>query len=157
MNHLNIHIDSYEVDGEIIIADIHTIINSNDRIAIVGPNGAGKSTFLRIVSGVIEEYVGHIDNIGSMTLGYLEQIQFLDETKSIRDELRDAFTEIRDLEKIIEQEEQKLTETGEYEKYTEAIERYKYLGGYTYDNEIERVARGIGVFHLIERRLSEVS
>jgi ATP-binding cassette, subfamily F, member 3 len=157
MNHLNIHIDSYEVGWETIIGNIHTIINADDRIAIVWPNGAGKSTFLRIVSWVIGEYVGHIDNIGSMTLWYLEQIQFLDKMKSVRYELRDAFRDLRDLEAIIEREEKNLTETWEYEKYTEAIERYKYLGGYTYENEIERVARGIGIFHLLDRKLSEVS
>ena len=68
MNHLNIHIDHYEVDGETIIGNIHTVINADDHIAIVGPNGVGKSTFLRIVSGQIRDYQGSIDNVGSMNL-----------------------------------------------------------------------------------------
>jgi hypothetical protein len=34
-----------------------------------------------------------------------------------------------------------MQETGEYEEYTDAVERYTLLGGYTYGNEIERVAR----------------
>ncbi|GAB0174787.1 MAG: ABC-F family ATP-binding cassette domain-containing protein [Candidatus Altimarinota bacterium] len=157
MNHINIHLDSYEVDGETIIAHIHTIINATDRVAIVGPNGVGKSTFLKIVSGEISDYQGSIENIGNISLGYLEQIQFLDETKKVRDELKDAFFELRQLEQIIKVEEEKLSENGEYEKYTEAIEQYKYLGGYTYENEVERVSRGIGIFHLLERRLNEVS
>lgn len=58
-----------------------------------------KSTFMRIISGQITEYNGNIENIGGITLGYLEQIHFMDETKIIRDELRDAFDEIRKLEK----------------------------------------------------------
>ena len=62
-----------------------------------------------------------------MTLGYLEQIHFMDETISIRDELRDAFAEIRELEKTIAREESKMAETGEFEAYTEAIERYQLL------------------------------
>ena len=57
MNHLNINIGQYEVNGEIIIGSINTIVNAHDRIAIVGPNGVGKSTFLRIVSGQIQEYI----------------------------------------------------------------------------------------------------
>jgi ATPase subunit of ABC transporter with duplicated ATPase domains len=56
MNHLNIHIDSYEINGDLILGNIHMIINTDDRIAIVGPNGVGKSTFLRILSGQITEY-----------------------------------------------------------------------------------------------------
>lgn len=81
----------------------------------------------------------------------------MDEKKTIRDELRDAFEEIRVLEKTIEKEEIYMTETGEYIAYTEALERYKLIGGYTYENEVERVGRGIGIFHLLEKPLSEVS
>lgn len=92
-----------------------------------------------------------------MSLGYLEQIHFMDETKLVRDELRDAFVEIRTLEQTIKKEEKNLEETGEYESYTESIEKYKLIGGYTYENEIERVARGIGIFHLLERSLEAVS
>jgi hypothetical protein len=46
-----------------------------------------------------------------MNLGYLEQIHFIDETKTIRDELRDAFLYIRKVEKIIQEEEIRLAET----------------------------------------------
>ena len=38
MNHLNININTYERDGDIIIGDIHTIINQSDRLALIGPN-----------------------------------------------------------------------------------------------------------------------
>ena len=157
MNHLNININTYERDGDIIIGDIHTIINQTDRLALIGPNGVGKSTLMRIISGQIWEYDGSIENIGGMTLGYLEQIHFMDESVTIRDELRDAFAEIRELEKTIAREESKMAETGEFEAYTEAIERYQLLWGYTYENEVERVARGIGIFDLLEKPLSNVS
>ena len=157
MKHLNINIDTYEVDGEAIIGNIHTIINATDRIAIVWPNGVGKSTFLRVVSGRITEYTGTIENIGNMTLGYLEQIHFMDEEKSVQNELQDAYIDIRILEQIIQKEEKILEETWEYEAYTEAIEKYKMIGGYTYNGEIEKVARGIGIFHLLDRTLEAVS
>lgn len=157
MKHINIHIDSYEVDGESIIGNIDCILNVNDRVALVWPNGVGKSTFLKILSWQITEYQGTIENIWNISLGYLEQIHFLDETKTVRDELKDAFSEIRSIEEIIRIEEENMNETGEYEKYTEAIERYKYLWWYTYENEVERVARWIGIFHLLERTLAEVS
>lgn len=62
-----------------------------------------------------------------MSLGYLEQIHFMDESKLVRDELRDAFREIRSLERTIAIEEKRLEETGEYESYTEAIEQYKLI------------------------------
>ncbi len=157
MNHLNINITSYERDGDIIIWGISTIINQNDRVALVGPNGVGKSTFMKIVEGTITEYDGNVENIWDMTLGYLEQIHFMDENKTIRDELRDAYSELRDIESEIEKEEAVLAETGEYVRYTELLEQYKVRGGYTYENEIEKVSRGIGIFHLLEKTLHDVS
>jgi ATPase subunit of ABC transporter with duplicated ATPase domains len=63
---------------------------------------------MKVISGQISEYTGTIENTGSMTLGYLEQIHFMDESKTIRDELKDAFTEIRNVEKIIQEEETKM-------------------------------------------------
>jgi ATPase subunit of ABC transporter with duplicated ATPase domains len=46
-----------------------------------------------------------------MTLGYLEQIHFMDENKTVRDELKDAFHEIRETEIFIEQAERNLEKT----------------------------------------------
>lgn len=157
MKHLNIHIEWYELQNELILWPIDTIVNHSDRIAIVGENGAGKTTFLRIIMGQIPEYRWTIENIGAISLGYLEQIHFLDETRTVRDDLRDAFTELRELEQTIERADKKMQETGEYEEYTDAVERYTLLGGYTYGNEIERVARWIGIYHLLDNHLSEVS
>lgn len=157
MKHLNINIEYFEKNAEIILGKISRIINENERIALIGPNGAGKSTFMKIISGQIKDFVGNIENIGNMTLGYLEQIHFADDTKTVRNELKDAFSEIRKIEKEIEIEEEKMAETGEYERYTELIERLTLLGGYTYENDVERVSRGIGIFHLLEKTLSEVS
>lgn len=157
MKHLNINIQNFEKNGEIILGPINRIINENERIALIGPNWAGKSTFMKIISGQIADFNWTIENIGNITLGYLEQIHFIDENKTVRNELRDAFVEIRELEKIIEIEEKKMEETGEFEAYYEAIERFTLLGWYTYDNDVERVSRGIGIFGLLEKKLSEVS
>jgi ATP-binding cassette, subfamily F, member 3 len=157
MNHLHINIEYYEIHGETIIRDISLIINADERIALVGKNWAGKSTFMKILSGQIPDYVGNIENIGAITLGYLEQIHFMNEGKTVRDELKDAFAYIRGLEQSIEKEEHHMSKTGEFERYTELIDEYKMHGGYTYENEVEKVARGIGIFHLLERTLHDIS
>jgi ATP-binding cassette subfamily F protein 3 len=112
---------------------------------------------MKIISGQIGEYVGNVENIGAITLGYLEQIHFMNEGKTVRDELKDAFVFIRKLEQSIQKEELHMSETGEFERYTELIDEYKLHGGYTYENEVEKVARGIGIFHLLERTLHDIS
>lgn len=68
MKHLNIFIERFERNGESIISNISTIINADERIALVGPNGIGKSTFMKVLSGQIRDYVGGIENIGNITL-----------------------------------------------------------------------------------------
>ncbi len=40
MKHLNIHIESYERNADLILGKIDRIINQDDRIALIGPNGA---------------------------------------------------------------------------------------------------------------------
>ncbi len=157
MDHLNINITSYEKQGEIIIGNISLIINTNEHIALVWPNGVGKSTLMKIISWQIQEYTGNIENIGGSILWYLEQIHFMDEYKTVRDELKDAFSEIRELESLIKKEEGIISETWEYERYTELIERLKMLGWYTYENEVERVSRWIGIFWLLWKFLHDVS
>lgn len=160
MKHLNIHIDQFDRDGDIILWSIHTIVNVSDRIALIWSNGAGKSTFMKIISGEISEYTGNIENIGNITFGYLEQIHFLDVNQSVREELKNAFTEIRALEELLHKEESKMDSDptyDQYEYYTSIIEQYRVLGWYVYENEIERVARGIGIFHLLDRSLKETS
>ncbi len=157
MNHLNINIQWLERDGETILWNISTVINATDRVALVWPNGIGKSTFMKILSWEVREYDGNIDNVWGITLGYLEQIHFSDETMNIRDCLRDAFVDIREVERAIIKEEEIMAGTGEYERYTELIEQLKMLWWYTYENEIERVARGIGIFHLLETNLHDIS
>jgi ATP-binding cassette, subfamily F, member 3 len=157
MNHFNIHIDHYERQWDTILAGINLIINANERIALVGPNGIGKSTLMKILQWSITEYQGNIENIGDTSLGYLEQIHFMDESQTVRDDLRDAFIEIRALEREIEREEIHMTETGEFERYTDLIERFKTIGGYTYENDLERVARGIGIYDLLDRTLAGIS
>jgi hypothetical protein len=52
----------------------------------------------------------------------------MDESRTVRDDLRDAFTLIRSIEKSIEEEEVRMSETGEYDKYTELIEQFKLIG-----------------------------
>jgi len=66
---------------------------------------------MKILSGQIHEYIGNLENVGGITLGYLEQIHFMDESKTVRDELRDAFQEIREIENLIKKEEEIMVES----------------------------------------------
>jgi ATPase subunit of ABC transporter with duplicated ATPase domains len=92
-----------------------------------------------------------------MKMGYLSQIHFDDVAVTVKEDLRNAFTEILRLEKELEAAELEMGEDGGIERYTELVERFTMIGGYDYGREIDRVARGLGIFDLLDRSVQEVS
>lgn len=157
MRHLNINISKYEIAGVEILSGISEIVNDDDRIAVVGGNGAGKTTFMKIVTEEITGYEGKIDNTGGITLGYLAQIHFDHEEITVREELRNAFAYILEAEARLDRAEKNMDAPGGLEEYSEALERFQMIGGYDFEREIDRVGRGIGVFDLLDRKVSEIS
>lgn len=145
MNHIIVNIDTYEVRGKEVLSDISCTINSTDRIAIVGGNGVGKTTFMKVLTGEITEFDGNINNIGSISLGYLSQIHFDTEDRKVRDDLRMAFQEVREAEKMLTEAERYMEEHPEdmeaINRYTTELDRFQMLGGYEVENRLERVAR----------------
>ena len=58
-------------------------INEGDRIGIVGRNGDGKSTLLKILSKQLEPDSGRVTYRGSLRVGYLTQVDKIDNSLSI--------------------------------------------------------------------------
>ncbi|MCK9272348.1 ATP-binding cassette domain-containing protein [Candidatus Gracilibacteria bacterium] len=161
MKHLRINIDLYETNKKEILKNISFLVNERDRIAIVGGNGAGKTTLLKVLTGEITEFSGKVENIGSLSLGYLAQIYFDDEQKIVRKELKEAFSKILEIEKELDILEKQMSDnSGDVnviEKYTQTLEYFNVMGGYDYENKISRVASGLGIEDLLDKKIVEVS
>ncbi|NVP17418.1 ABC-F family ATP-binding cassette domain-containing protein [Candidatus Gracilibacteria bacterium] len=161
MKHLKIKINNLEFDGETVLKDIDFVLNKTDRVAIVGANGAGKTTLLKVLTGEITNYDGSIDNVGNLSLGYLKQIHSSDETKLVRQELKEAFTQIIETEKALDEIEKKMAENPHdleiIEQYSSLLEIFNNIGGNDYNNKIHNVASGIGILELLDKKLNEVS
>lgn len=67
------------------------------KIGVIGPNGAGKSTLLKIMAGIDNEYDGEAFIGEGFTVGYLEQEPQLDESKTVKENVEEGLSEIRDL------------------------------------------------------------
>ena len=61
------------------------------KIGILGVNGAGKSTLLKIMAGVEKEYGGEAWAADGVRIGYLEQEPQLDPTKTVAENVSEAF------------------------------------------------------------------
>ena len=140
-----------------LLEEINFEVNTTDKIAIVGRNGCGKTTFLKalIDNDMFEEGIGQnkfqIVRQNNLSIGYLKQIQFKDETISMEEEIRSVYKDIIELEEKLKSiqkqmesnidEKQAQTLAGEYSK---ALERFEALDGYTYKKEYETATLKFG-------------
>ena len=65
------------------------------KIGVLGVNGAGKSTLLKIMAGIETEYGGEAWAAEGVRVGYLEQEPKLDETKSVGENVEEAFASLK--------------------------------------------------------------
>ncbi len=61
------------------------------KIGVLGVNGAGKSTLLKIMAGLETEYGGEAWAAEGVRVGYLAQEPKLDETKTVSENVQEAF------------------------------------------------------------------
>ena len=67
------------------------------KIGIVGENGSGKSTLLKIMAGVDTEFNGQAEPLKGIRIGFISQEPHLDMSKSVRENVEDAFADTKKL------------------------------------------------------------
>ena len=107
-------------------------VKNNEKIALVGRNGSGKTTLLRLITGQEPLDQGTRAVSASVQIGYLEQITFADEKKTVLEELLTVFEPLLETEKQL-QEQARILETDhsreQLEKYDRLQTRFDVLGG----------------------------
>ncbi|WP_314010078.1 energy-dependent translational throttle protein EttA [Cryptobacterium curtum] len=79
---------------KVILDDVTMAFYPGAKIGIVGPNGMGKSTLLKIMAGIEDVSNGSAQLSSGYTVGLLEQEPPLDETKTVKENIEEAFGEI---------------------------------------------------------------
>ncbi|MDO9500012.1 energy-dependent translational throttle protein EttA [Falsiroseomonas sp.] len=64
------------------------------KIGVLGPNGAGKSTLMKIMAGQDKEFGGEAWAAEGAKVGYLPQEPHLDETKTVGENVMEAFADL---------------------------------------------------------------
>ena len=93
---------SVEFSAKSLFDNINYVINRRDRIALVGKNGAGKSTMLKIIAGLQRPTSGQVAVPADTTIGYLPQQMKLTDTRTVVEEVREAFSHIDDMQKRLD-------------------------------------------------------
>ena len=151
---LNIHQLSIAFQGEDLFDNISFRLQSGNRIGLIGKNGAGKSTLLKIISGEIEYNSGQISfEKKDLNIGFLKQDIDFAYGRTILEESYEAFSEIKALERQLEDINKQLALRTDYESQAyhdfmvdlnEVQQQYEILGGYNYQGETEKILIGLG-------------
>ena len=79
-----------------ILKNIYLSFFYGAKIGIIGLNGAGKSTQMKIIAGIDEQYQGEVVWSPGYTVGYLPQDPPLDETKTVKENVRNGVKHVYD-------------------------------------------------------------
>ncbi len=142
-----------ELSGEPILRQIDFEINDNSKIAVVGRNGCGKTTLLKLISG--EYKIVKLDSdqnsfiavSGKPIIGFLSQMTFEDDNRTLLEEVRSAYKEILDLKDAVKKAEAKMSQTGDesdIKEYTNLLDTFTNLGGFYFEKEYEAAIKKFG-------------
>ncbi len=115
---------SVEFSAKSLFDNISYIINRKDKIALVGKNGAGKSTMLKIIAGIQKPTSGSVSVPHDTTIGYLPQHMTINDTSTVIEEVRSAFSHIDKMHARLDELNEELSNRTDYESqgYQELIE-----------------------------------
>ena len=137
-----------------VLRDVTWEVKAGDRIGLVGVNGAGKSTQMRIISGLEEPSSGQVVKQGEPRIVYLQQEFDVDLTRTVRQELFQAFGEaaqVLNRQRQVEEEMASEKAASDPDHLDELIHelgrlqsRFEGLHGYELDARIDKLLPTIG-------------
>jgi ATP-binding cassette subfamily F protein 3 len=144
------HIQKIYPTGE-VLKDVNWEVKTGDRIGLVGVNGAGKSTQLKIIAGQIEPTAGQIVRPSSLKIAYLSQEFDIEETRTVKQEMWQAFQEVRDIQRElakIHHHLENLQDGEDYEPILKKMDRFQRQfedhNGYELESRIDKLLPELG-------------
>ena len=137
-----------------VLRDVTWEVKAGDRIGLVGVNGAGKSTQMKIIAGVEEPTSGQVVRQGEPRIAYLQQEFDVDPSRSVREELFQAFgeaAEVLNRQRQVEEamgSEQAATDPDHLDELIHELgrlhSRFEALHGYELEARIDKLLPTIG-------------
>jgi sulfate-transporting ATPase len=110
-------------DKRPVLEDISLSYFYGAKIGVLGLNGSGKSSLLRVLAGVDQEFVGQTVISPGLTVGFLEQEPWLDESKTVREVVEEAVRDTVDLIAEFNRINEKLAEPMSDEEMGKILDR----------------------------------
>lgn len=138
--------------ANVVLKDVCLTLQKGQHMGLVGVNGCGKTTLMRIIAG-LESFDGGDKNLSrEIKLGYLAQQGQVREDYTVWQELEDAFSDVKSMEKRLRELEGLMADHaqdgemlrrlgGEYARLTDEFEK---ADGYAWKSAIYGVLAGLG-------------
>ena len=137
-----------------VLKDVSWEIRNGERIGLVGVNGAGKSTQLKIIAGLEEATDGSLISEGDPSIAYLKQEFDVDLSRTVREELFEAFKEASDLlhsQKLVQEnmESELASKDLDYldlliKELSVIQSKFESINGYDLESKVEKLLPSIG-------------
>lgn len=150
---INISNIAVEYDGTPVIYQADFVIHENEKIALIGRNGCGKTTLLKVLTGEVECQKGEDDatygvfTSGNPVIGFLKQTSNDDKSKTMLDEILDAYSDLLGIEADMESALSALQTDScdqNVKRYSRLCEQFEREGGYTYKKEYLTAVKKFG-------------
>ncbi|PKB78877.1 MAG: hypothetical protein BZY88_16155 [SAR202 cluster bacterium Io17-Chloro-G9] len=152
---------SVSYGADVIFENLSLDVHERARIGIVGPNGGGKTSLLKVLVNELEPNAGRVQSSRGLQVGYVPQTPPPAIGGTLKDEITGAFHRLMSLEQDMAASALELDGAGEginpvepppdgnplnpEERYASQLREYETLGGYTYQNDMERMADALGL------------
>ncbi|MPM04437.1 putative ABC transporter ATP-binding protein YheS [bioreactor metagenome] len=135
---------------ETLFSDVSFELRRGDKVGLIGANGTGKTTLVRCLLGFQSADSGQVSLPAGETIGYVEQDAGVGD-HTFYQELASAYRDVlgwqddmHRLEKAISTEKDEAAQAALLAEYAKIVDRFERGGGYEYENNIRRVAFGLG-------------
>ena len=127
-----------------VLSGINLSFYHGAKIGIVGENGSGKSTVLKIMAGEDQEFDGRAAPLKGTTIGFLPQEPVLDDEQTVRENVEQAFADIKKMIEEFNEVSAKMAEPMSDDEMEKALEKMGKLqdqidavDGWELDRQVE--------------------
>jgi ATPase subunit of ABC transporter with duplicated ATPase domains len=144
-----------------ILSNIHWRVEPTAKWGVVGANGCGKSTLLKALVGEAPCTDGIITISSTVNEGYLQQTALAGSNKTIYEEAASAMKAIQEARLFLQTAQDSVEQNPSIrnlQKLDSATARYEAVGGYTQEQKVATVLKGLGFGNnTMEQRCDELS
>lgn len=163
MSILEIEDMSHSFGDRILFSNTSFRLLKGEHIGLVGANGEGKSTFMKIITNQILPDGGIIEWNSKFSIGYMDQLVDLKEGTTALNFLKEAFSNLFDIENKINNLYAKLGDMNQ-EEMNKALNKISTMQEvldkndfYSINSKVQATAAGLGISELLENNVSNLS